>query len=623
MTMRSSETQHFPSLINLGHHGAKARQQNVAVGLTDPGTLVVIFVAFIVGSLNFSLISTIASSLLGISAPAAEVQYSHNATASVKVVGDWMKSVNGRQFGAYQRIPFASPPVGDLRFKSPIEPVFSSANTVIENDGVNTDVPICAQIPGYDETENRGVEDCLYLNVYSPATEGGDLLPVIVFIHGGSLNSGTGVYGAFGPLLMMNKDVVLVTLNYRLGALGFISLGTDQVPGNAGFLDQTMALTWVQKHIMNFGGDKDKVTLMGESAGGFCVGYHMISPRSKNLFQRAVILSGSPLSQVVLGRFSTGPEAIALASSFAADLQCNQGDLDCLQNVSVDSLVNKGRDIAWSGNLDADFTSEPFFTTDVVTSFLTTDFGDLEVLIGDNKDEGLHYSTFFPDQQIEITGVNWAFTCPALLFSGAQSPAIDFACSAISSFYNVSDGLSREEFTKIASDAVFKFGTFQLATLLPARSVKTYQYQLTHQGQYHYLDGVANTFGLDGVSHADAYFYLFNPAVGRSVTLNPADQEISELMLTAWTNFAATGQPFNNESSLTWNPIQEDIYQYFNIRSSDSGMDLEAEYIARMQFWAALTSGRKRRNRVAANNLLKMDRYSDNLMFQLNRHNQI
>ena len=179
------------------------------------------------------------------------------------------------------------------------------------------------------------------------------------------------------------------------------------------------------------------------------------------------------------------------------------------------------------------------------------------------KDEGLHYSTFYPDEQIAATGMYWTKTCPALLFSGASSTAISAACSAISSFYNVTDGLSREELTKIASDAVFKFGTYQLATLLPARSVKTYQYHLTHQGQYHYLDGVANTYGLDGVSHADAYFYLFNPANYRTVALNQVDQEISNLILTAWTNFATTGQPLDDD---TWNPIQENNYQYFNIR---------------------------------------------------------
>ena len=124
-------------------------------------------------------------------------------------------------------------------------------------------------------------EDCLLLNVYVPETPTDDLLPVIVWIHGGAYIFGDGTEYMYGPLYYMAHDVIMVSVRYRLGPLGFLSLGTEDVPGNAGIRDQVMAMEWVQDNIARFGGNPDLVTIYGQSAGSFSSTYHLMSPLTK------------------------------------------------------------------------------------------------------------------------------------------------------------------------------------------------------------------------------------------------------------------------------------------------------------------------------------------------------
>ena len=124
-------------------------------------------------------------------------------------------------------------------------------------------------------------EDCLLLNVYVPETPTDDLLPVIVWIHGGAYIFGDGTEYMYGPLYYMAHDVIMVSVRYRLGPLGFLSLGTEDVPGNAGIRDQVLAMEWVQDNIARFGGNPDLVTIYGQSAGSFSSTYHLMSPLTK------------------------------------------------------------------------------------------------------------------------------------------------------------------------------------------------------------------------------------------------------------------------------------------------------------------------------------------------------
>ena len=139
-----------------------------------------------------------------------------------------------------------------------------------------------------------GQEDCLFLNVYTPVASEG-LLPVMVYLHGGGFVAGEGSSTMYGPHFFMDEGVLLVTVQYRLGIFGFLSTGQEEAPGNLGLWDQREALVWVKDNIAAFGGDPDRVTLFGESAGSMAVNFHLVSPQSRGLFHGAILQSGTDL----------------------------------------------------------------------------------------------------------------------------------------------------------------------------------------------------------------------------------------------------------------------------------------------------------------------------------------
>lgn len=197
-------------------------------------------------------------------------------TESGLVLGTWDYSISGRKYASFEGIPYAEPPTGKLRFERPVKK--GKWNGTWEA----TNQISCIQYYHYTEPGDdfvKGDEDCLYVNVYSANTEAEKLLPVIIFIHGGAFmfNSGT----TYGPKILMNRDLVYVTFNYRLGPLGFLSTEDEIVPGNNGIRDQILALEWIQTNIECFGGDPDSITLTGMSAGGASVQLHFMSPLSE------------------------------------------------------------------------------------------------------------------------------------------------------------------------------------------------------------------------------------------------------------------------------------------------------------------------------------------------------
>ena len=199
---------------------------------------------------------------------------------------------------AFHAVPYADPPIGTLRFKLPEPYSKSYGNSTHPYDASNPYVKkVCPQLKEGNFIDEESMdEDCLHLSVYRPASVN-DSLPVLVWIHGGHFEYGSGMHQFFGPQrFMKDKDIIMVSINYRLGALGFLSLGNPELPGNAGFWDQVWALKWVQSNIEGFGGDPNMVTIMGEDAGSWSVMYQLLSPQSAGLFKRVISQSGTPMS---------------------------------------------------------------------------------------------------------------------------------------------------------------------------------------------------------------------------------------------------------------------------------------------------------------------------------------
>ncbi|KAE8742410.1 Carboxyl/Cholinesterase 38, partial [Frankliniella occidentalis] len=262
-----------------------------------------------------------------------------------RLLGRTLVSSKGTKYHAFSGIPYAAPPIGDLRFKvtrvpRTIEPLHGD-----ELPGLWRARPWLLQV--VTNILSAG-EDCLFVNVYTPQSAlgkdagGGKGLPVLFWIYGGGFVWGEGGRAFYDPDLLIDHGMVVVTFNYRLGPLGFLSLGRGSgVPGNAGVKDQRAALHWVRRNIAAFGGDPDKITVYGESAGAVCTHLHLLSPSTKGLFRGAIMSSGSAAH---FWATETAAKAARRARHFAPAVNC-KGNLParelvrCLRNVRPQTLV--------------------------------------------------------------------------------------------------------------------------------------------------------------------------------------------------------------------------------------------------------------------------------------------
>ncbi|MFS1185565.1 carboxylesterase/lipase family protein [Bacillus velezensis] len=240
-----------------------------------------------------------------------------------------LKGTAGRGARTWKGIPYAKPPVGELRFKAPEPPALWDGVKHADSFG-----PVCPQPDDMLSISFSGdippqSEDCLYLNVFAPDSEG-EKKPVMVWIHGGAFYLGAGSEPLYdGSALAADGDVIVVTLNYRLGPLGFLHLSSihDAYSSNIGLLDQIAALRWVKDNISEFGGDPDNVTIFGESAGGMSIASLMAMPDAKGLFHKAILESGAS---------HTIPADMAkdIAAAFI-----HEAGTDQLQELSVNDLL--------------------------------------------------------------------------------------------------------------------------------------------------------------------------------------------------------------------------------------------------------------------------------------------
>uniref|UniRef100_A0A1Y1LQM7 Carboxylesterase type B domain-containing protein n=1 Tax=Photinus pyralis TaxID=7054 RepID=A0A1Y1LQM7_PHOPY len=243
--------------------------------------------------------------------------------------GKECKDYYGRKYYSFQGIPYARPPVNELRFKAPL-PLDKWEGVLDATKEGNR----CYARHNFFQ-KLMGSEDCLFLNIYTPSLHS-PLLPVMFWIHGGGYVSDSGSSELYAPDFLVPEDVVLVTINYRLGMLGFLSLKDPSlgIPGNAGLKDQVLALKWVKSNIEQFGGDPNNITIFGQSVGGGSVHYLMLSPLSKGIFHKAIIQSGSALSNRGRGQYSTPLISKALKLNSMTDVEL----LHVLKELAVEEL---------------------------------------------------------------------------------------------------------------------------------------------------------------------------------------------------------------------------------------------------------------------------------------------
>jgi carboxylesterase type B len=254
----------------------------------------------------------------------------------VKLTNGHVQGTRRDHYLAFEGIPYAKAPVGELRFEPP-QPYTEEWGGVWD---ARQPGAACLQWDHLEHSTNKllGDEDCLFVNVYTPGLNASVRYPVVVHIHGGAFMFGSGAF--WNPDHFSRRNFVFVTLNYRLGPLGFLSTENSVVPGNMGLKDQVMALKWVQQNIHGFGGDPEMVTLSGFSAGGASTHLHLMSDMSKGLFHRAIAHSGSALNA-----WAQADEMFGKTKRIAVEVGCtsslNEHDIiECLKQKPASDIVN-------------------------------------------------------------------------------------------------------------------------------------------------------------------------------------------------------------------------------------------------------------------------------------------
>lgn len=255
---------------------------------------------------------------------------------------------DGTRYFSFTGVPYAQPPVGDLRFNLPVAVESWEGVKDATNYGSK-----CMQYPGYNPGTLVGNEDCLFLNIHTKNIGSSVKRPVIVWIHGGAFK-----YGSANKLeatYLLEQDIVLVSIQYRLGPFGFLTTQDKAAPGNYGLHDQHAALQFVQKHIKEFGGDENMVTIMGLSAGGASVHYHVLSPKSEGLFHRAVAFSGTALCWWA-NLPTQGKTTARLADMVGCSSSSSVDTVDCLRTKTATEIMAAQDTLyAWrSGKVEAE-----------------------------------------------------------------------------------------------------------------------------------------------------------------------------------------------------------------------------------------------------------------------------
>lgn len=459
---------------------------------------------------------------------------------------------------AFRGIPYAAPPIGNLRWKAP-QPALPRTQILDAIKFGN----ICPQfvsqsgnILSMGPKTIMGNEDCLTLNIWTSKDSDTTLKPVMFFIHGGGNVQGSSSQATYeGQNLASQGGVVVVTINYRLGPFGFLAYPelTAEDPnhssGNYGLLDQIAALQWVQKNIRNFGGDPQNVTIFGESAGGLNVSCLLSSPLAKGLFQRAIVESGGYTINTTLHDQANSQKqsAEAFGQEFAKDLNCTT--LDCLRSKTPEQLLmTLPGEAGIINRLDGGTVYGPnidgYTLPDQLGKLVQTgQYNNVPVMLGTNKDEGSIFIVGIPLNN-------------RLQYRMAVKKLFPPYANKILKEYPVADYNSpKNAFEAIITDLTFVCPARVAAKTLSTQQPATFVYNFSSV----FSNPLAQPFG---AFHGSELPFVFN----NFGMLNPSSQQrdLATKMLHYWTNFAKNGDP--NDSSLpTWPRYTIDNDSYLNL----------------------------------------------------------
>ncbi|MDP4269207.1 MAG: carboxylesterase family protein [Bacteroidota bacterium] len=449
----------------------------------------------------------------------------------VKVESGWVKGVQENDLTIFRGVPFAAPPVGQLRWKAPQQVAAWKGVKSAEHFAPS---PMQAGNPAGGKSE-----DCLYLNVWTPAKSKSESLPVMVWIYGGGFSSGSTADYWYEGSKLAQKGVVFVSIAYRVGPLGFLahpSLNAespDHVSGNYGLLDQVAALKWIQKNIAKFGGDPRKVTIFGESAGGLSVSMLCASPLAKGLFRGAISQSGGSFGPIGTASYpGENMKLLSFATEEGVRYVQNAGvaSIDELRKLPADKLP-----MGWGGG-----SSWPVIDGYVIPDvqyklYEKGKYNDVPVLIGYNSDEGLSFSPGKTTQEC-IDAVKKRYG--------------EFADELLKA-YPVGENTVLRSARNLSRDAAFGWHNWSWAKLQSQTGKsKVFYYFFDQHPDY---PETSSEYG-HGSPHAQDVSYVFQHLNASDPNTSKSDITISEAMGNYWINFVKSGNP-NGAALPQWTPF--------------------------------------------------------------------
>lgn len=455
-----------------------------------------------------------------------------------------VEGVREQELNVYRGIPYAKPPINELRWCAPEKPEpWDGIKTCTESSVACVQESLPPELDSATMRIGSQSEDCLYLNVWSDGED--EKKPVMFFIHGGGLGQGAASQAVYDGQHLARKGVVVVTINYRLGALGFLHLDTvtdGAIPatGNEGFLDQIAALEWVRDNISGFGGDPDNVTIFGESAGSWSVNALMVMPKAKGLFHKAIAQSG------ILHHALTLEHAADLGREFLNDVAIDPTDAEALRALPVEKVLSAGSSFVRSIASLATAIAE-----DETNSLLNMRF-HRPVIDGDTLPASI-LDLIAEGSSSEVTLM--AGTTRDELSAHPFTPE-QFEGYVSQSAYGIEVREMIERYRESRMKRLARVGDADVACAIATDAnmriptIRLIEAQRQHQPTYHYIvtwsspagDGAIGAthgielglvFGTHGVDEDHA------AVLGEG----PAAAALANAVMDAWTNFAKTGDP--------------------------------------------------------------------------------
>ncbi|CAG9806196.1 unnamed protein product [Chironomus riparius] len=473
--------------------------------------------------------------------------------------GTVMTTRKNVSYHAFLKIPFAEPPIGFLRFQAPVP----NKNWTGTLDATQYG-PMCMQ----NKKHFNISENCLHLNVFTKNLGSTSLKPVIVFVHGGSFEEGSAYNHR--PLYLMDRDIVLVTINYRFGPFGFLSTGTKEAIGNMGLKDQSLALKWIQNNIDVFGGDPSRVTIAGLSAGAYSVTAHMASEMSRDLFRRVIAVSGS-ITTFTKWDDNDLDSAIYLAEQ----LNCTTSNITqmvrCLQDKPAESILvidvgatkNCRYQMSWRPVIEKDFGQERFLSKSPDEVFSDPKISPKAVMIGITEDEMSYMvPTFLRDEKaLKKLNEHTNSYLADCFFLGKYSNNSKTIRNVYLPFNDI-DHRSFSGMANLFSDGSINYGVHRLVRMI-SKCMDVYYYKFSYVGS-HSVFNYPRNFPY-GVSHADDLQYVLNTwYIAPDASLTDPENFMIERMTRIWEQFAMKGNPNNSSDpylrNMIWPKYDEDDY---------------------------------------------------------------